>query len=462
MTTVADVLVIGAGIAGCGIAAAFARQGRNVVVVERSLREPDRIVGELLQPGGVAALTKLGLAHCLEDIEATPVEGYHLFWKNEEATFWYCPVSTNNEPVITPTGRSFHHGRFVAKLRDAVAGYPNITLLEATALELLRDETTGAVVGAVCSRNGASPKEHRAHLTILADGASSKFRSQFTRHRPKAQSRFWGLEMADAHLPRHRYAYGVLGKGPPILIYQIGARETRILVDIPDTIHRQLGSTESVKSYFRQRIVPIVPLSIRSSLKRAVEQGRLRSMPNAWMPSTRNTTPGLIMLGDSANMRHPVTGAGMTVALKDAVLLADLLDPPSIPSLEDADSVSKKLRQFHWRRKSYSAALNILAQALCFLFVSQDHALGIMQRGFVRYVQEGEKNFAVPAWLMGGVVESPFLLFRYFFRIAIYSISLHLQCSGWLGLPGAMLESVLVFISAVKIIWEPIVDELRL
>jgi squalene monooxygenase len=94
-------------------------------------------------------------------------------------------------------------------------------------------------------------------------------------------------------------------------------------------------------------------------------------MPNAWMPSTRNTTPGLILLGDASNMRHPLSGAGMTVALKDAVLLAELLNPTRIPSLNDTDAVMQELRRFHWRRKIYSASLNILAQALYFLFVSE-------------------------------------------------------------------------------------------
>jgi squalene monooxygenase len=177
--------------------------------------------------------------------------------------------------------------------------------------------------------------------------------------------------MADADLPRHGYAYGVLGNGPPILMYQIGARETRILIDIPDAIHHRLGSTESVRDYIRERVVPIMPSTVQLSLEKAVEGGRLRSMPNAWMPSTRNSTPGLVMLGDSSNMRHPVTGAGMTVALKDAVLLADLLSPRRISSLSDTDAVLKEMSRFHWRRKAYSASLNILAQALYLLFASE-------------------------------------------------------------------------------------------
>lgn len=56
-----DVAIIGAGIIGPALAKTFAEDGRKVLLIERDLAEPDRIVGELLQPGGVRALTKLGL-----------------------------------------------------------------------------------------------------------------------------------------------------------------------------------------------------------------------------------------------------------------------------------------------------------------------------------------------------------------------------------------------------------------
>lgn len=46
---------------GSAMAAVLARDGWKVTVVERDLREPDRIVGELLQPGGYRALRELGL-----------------------------------------------------------------------------------------------------------------------------------------------------------------------------------------------------------------------------------------------------------------------------------------------------------------------------------------------------------------------------------------------------------------
>lgn len=64
----ADIVIVGAGILGCAAAVAFGKQGRSVILLEKSLKEPDRIVGELLQPGGVRALEELGLrGTCLQE-----------------------------------------------------------------------------------------------------------------------------------------------------------------------------------------------------------------------------------------------------------------------------------------------------------------------------------------------------------------------------------------------------------
>ena len=56
-----DVAIIGSGILGSTLAASLALSGRSVLLVERDLSEPDRIVGELLQPGGCIAMRKLGI-----------------------------------------------------------------------------------------------------------------------------------------------------------------------------------------------------------------------------------------------------------------------------------------------------------------------------------------------------------------------------------------------------------------
>ena len=54
-------------------------------------------------------------------------------------------------------------------------------------------------------------------------------------------------------------------------------------------------------------------------------------------------------MGDAFNMRHPLTGGGMTVALSDIVLLRDMLRP--LRNFQDAEALSDYMQAFYTRRK---------------------------------------------------------------------------------------------------------------
>ena len=104
-----DIIIVGAGIAGCALGSVLAKANKKVLVIERDMSEPDRIIGELLQPGGVQHLKDLGLGHCLEGIEAATVKGYQVFYRDETVHLPYPQVE----------GRAFHYGRFIMNLRRA-------------------------------------------------------------------------------------------------------------------------------------------------------------------------------------------------------------------------------------------------------------------------------------------------------------------------------------------------------
>ena len=164
----ADVVIVGAGIAGCTTAVSLSNQGRSVILLERSLKEPDRIVGELLQPGGVAALKKLGLSDCLEGIDAIKVRGYDVIYYGSEVEIPYpkeaATVNTvdgveevrirGNEESGRPEGRSFHHGRFVQNLRAAAMTAPNVTVVETTVTGLIKCGYTGQILGVESTTKG--------------------------------------------------------------------------------------------------------------------------------------------------------------------------------------------------------------------------------------------------------------------------------------------------------------------
>src|ERR1700728_2811661 len=174
----ADVVIVGAGILGSALAVAFADQGRSVILLERSLKEPDRIVGELLQPGGVEALKKLGLRQCLDDIDAIKVKGYDVIYYGEEVEIPYpedttahtLPFIPNPSSKSRPEGRSFHHGRFISRLRSAALAHPHVTVFETTVTSVITSTHTSQVLGVESTTRNSEPDFFFGSLTVIADG----------------------------------------------------------------------------------------------------------------------------------------------------------------------------------------------------------------------------------------------------------------------------------------------------
>ena len=183
------------------------------------------------------------------------------------------------------------------------------------------------------------------------------------------RSNFVGLILKDARLPAPNHGHVVLGKNAPVLLYQISEHDTRILVDVPGKLP-SVG-TGQLHEYLRTTVLPDLPKSLQSAFDDALSSPeRLKTMPNSFLPPSVNRTPGIVLLGDAMNMRHPLTGGGMTVAFNDVVLLSELLSPKNVPSFDDTGLVLQQMRTFHWRRKSLSSVINILAQALYSLFAA--------------------------------------------------------------------------------------------
>jgi squalene monooxygenase len=461
----ADVIIIGAGILGSSLAVALGDQGRSVLLLERSLKEPDRIVGELLQPGGVEALEKLGLRHCLEEIDSVPVKGYEVIYYGEEVEIPYPDNASGAKGSLEkgprPEGRSFHHGRFVSRLRSAALAHPNVTVVETEATSIVTSTHTSEVLGVESLTNKTKPDFFFGSLTVIADGYASKFRKAYLPHTPTTKSKFWGLELIDAKLPLPEHGHVILGDGAPVLLYQIGTHETRALVDIPENTTTASGKAGGVKAHLRNVVLPSLPQQVQPSFAAALDKGALRSMPNSFLPSATNKTPGLVLLGDAMNMRHPLTGGGMTVALNDVVLLRDLLSPAKVPDLANSTTVLRQMQSFHWQRKNLTAVINILAQALYSLFAANDPYLKYLQMGCFRYFQLGGQCVDGPVGLLAGIIRQPFVLFYHFFSVALLSIWIMLRDARLMKLPMAVLAAPAVFFKACVVIFPYIFAELK-
>lgn len=130
-------------------------------------------------------------------------------------------------------------------------------------------------------------------------------------------------------------------------------------------------------------------------------------MPNSFLPpidqSIASAFENVILVGDAYNMRHPLTGGGMTVAFNDVVLLRDLLQPLSRnQALADQKGVKDVLNTWFTKRKHLATSVNILSVALYDLFGANGPELSILREGCFKYFELGGSCITGPVGLLSG------------------------------------------------------------
>ncbi|XP_073310116.1 squalene monooxygenase SE1-like isoform X1 [Primulina huaijiensis] len=409
-----DVIVVGAGVAGAALAYTLGKDGRHVRVIERDLSEQDRIVGELLQPGGYLRLIELGLEDCVENIDAQRVVGYALFKDGKNTKLSY-PLENFHSDVA---GRSFHNGRFVQRMREKAATLPNVQLEQGTVTSLL--EENGTIKGVQYKTKAGQELKAYAPLTIVCDGCFSNLRRSLCDPKVDIPSCFVGLVLENCQLPCPNHGHVILADPSPVLFYPISSTEIRCLVDIPGQKPPSLASGKMAE-YLKTVIAPQVPSELHDAFISAVDKGNIKTMPNRSMPAAPYPAKGALLMGDAFNMRHPLTGGGMTVALSDIVVLQNLLRP--LRDLKDADSLCKYLESFYTLRKPVASTINTLAGALHKVFcASSDQARKEMRQACFDYLSLGGVCSRGPVALLSGLNPRPLSLVIHFFAVAMYGV----------------------------------------
>lgn len=485
------VIVVGGGVAGATVAIALANRGHLITLIERDMSEQDRIVGELLQPGGVNALQRLGLDDCAKDeIDSVMVNGYVIFdpaskqkqqmepsvlvlkYPNYVPSTWsdylgiLKDVTSNDD---RPTGRSFHNGRFVNRLREKAVAHPNIEVIEATVTSLIEDSegtirgveykmkakdilpSTTTLSSASSDTQASSPEETKiqytkhkqyANLTIVADGIWSSYRKTLSNTTLNKSSSFVGAVVNhkpnESPVPYPFHGHVILVDPSPCLIYQISSTETRVLIDILGDLPS--SSNGDLQKYILKNVAPQMPKCFQESFITTIETKELKSMPNRYCHAEAPTRKGALLIGDALNMRHPLTGGGMTVAIRDAELFASIVGEMDFSYTIDGHdhistknlpanfyhNISNQYSQFLEERKGYASTLNILSVALHRVFSTPESCHDMKTRGILRkacfdYLSLGGAYSAGPVGLLAGLTPVPDVLIAHFFMVAMYS-----------------------------------------
>ncbi|KAL6946903.1 Squalene epoxidase [Hanseniaspora vineae] len=466
-----DAIIVGAGVIGPVLGTALGRKGKKVLIVERDWSEPDRIVGELMQPGGVRALKELGCVQAINNIEAWPVTGYTVIYNGESVQIPY-PYKQDVKPVeplkdivfdgndkvlndetVTikqfeegerETGVAFVHGKFISNLRNIVAKEPNVTRLQGNVVEILKNKSN-EVIGCKVDVPTRGKVDFHANITFVCDGIFSKFRKELSQdYVPTTGSSFVGMSLYDCKVPAKYNGHVILGDNHmPVLVYQISPKETRILC-----AYNSPKTPQNLKKWMVESVQPCIPKEIRPSFDEAVKSGKFRSMPNQYLPARQNDVLGLCVIGDALNMRHPLGGGGMTVGLNDVVLLMKKIGDLDF---SDRETVLDELLDYHYDRKSYDSVINVLSIALYSLFAADSKNLKTLQEGCFKYFQRGGDCTSLPVQFLSGLCPRPFLLTKVFFAVALYAIYINFEKRGALGFPIALVEGISILFTAVRV-----------
>src|SRR5262249_35828594 len=155
----------------------------------------------------------------------------------------------------------------------------------------------------------------------------------------------------------------------------------------------------------------IIPDPAKPSFINAVNAGKYKVFPNHRLPATPVIKKGVVMLGDSLNMRHPLTGGGMTAAFTDCYRLGNEL--LKIKDWWNTTEIELAVKRFYDTKTEQTGSINILADALYGVMTSQD-----LKEACYDYLMLGGLKASEPVSILSALSRDKEMLQRHFFAVA--------------------------------------------
>lgn len=328
-----DVVIVGAGLAGCTAATLLGRAGARVALVER---RPDRHAHKVVCTHGIVScatptIERLGLARPLEKRGAIRIHG----------DAWTRYGGWIVAPDDTPRGFGVTRRTLDPMVRDLAAGTPGVELMTGrTVTALVCDGSRAA--GVVTEDRDHGRRTVRARLVVGADGrASTVARLAGVRGRVRAHDRFFYFAYWRG-LPHGGRARVWLMEpdGGAALPCEDG------LTVVGLAVHKSnLPAFRADREGSYRRFVGAWPDGPDlDAAERASELIGKLDTPNVSRPAA---VPGLAFAGDAAVATDPVFGVGCAWAFQSGDWLADMTSRSLLEN--DDDAIDRALRRYRRR-----------------------------------------------------------------------------------------------------------------
>ncbi len=337
-----DVVVVGARLAGCAVAAPLARAGRRVVVLDRMGFPSDQLSTHLLMPAGTSELAKLGALPRILALKPSQVRWARIVVEGISALERLRPAADGIDyGVCVP--RDLQDAQLVEATREQGA-----EVREHCTVQSLRWRG-GRVVGVRYRDSDGAEREISSTLTVGADGRRSTVAAlvgAWTPYRISRNGR--GLVF--------RYLEDPLAGGIEAETYYQWREGDSFAFAFPSTPvgrllvlfmgHRDEASEARAdpEGYWQRKLAEHPGLAAR--VAGAPAGTKLRSTGETPAFFRASSGPGWALVGDAGHFKDPVTGQGM----RDAMFAGRTLAEQVLPVLDDADAVDRATRAWEAAR----------------------------------------------------------------------------------------------------------------
>ena len=316
-----DVAIVGGGIGGSALGGFLARAGLRVLMLERETVFTDRVRGEWMAPWGVAELRRLGLYerflaagghHLARHIgydELVPVAAASANPLPIGALLPGIPgplclehVVMQNEALAQATESGAQLRRGLTDVRVTAGRQPSVAFV---------DDGARATVS--------------ARLVVGADGRTSTVRRQLglTLEEAPIDHLIAGLLIDGAEgWPQDLQAGGKVGD-IHYLVFPQGRGQVRLYADFASHDRGRFAGSGGAERMLAAFATPCVPNSEVIASARPAGPCRTYPSQDAWIDQPY--CEGAVLIGDAAGYNDPIIGQGLSITLRDARIVGEIL-----------------------------------------------------------------------------------------------------------------------------------------
>ena len=423
-----DVVIIGAGIAGCAAAQALARADpggrRRILLIDRHPGASPRFAGEFIHPRGAQILADLGFYAALKAAGAVDVDGFTVL---ERADGRYVELPYCVVPDQRAQGLAAHHKQLVRTMRQVVRAGRRVELHEGWVIDDLLRGGDDRIVGVALTGPGGRAVKVHADLVIGADGKASQVRKLAGIPDQRRTVGFTvGLELRNARVPAATWGNIILGAWGPVLVYPItrepdGDLVYRVTLDLPANLP---AKGARLAEFLLETFVPFLPHPLSDQLADALAQhrGPFEMAPTVNLPAPTAVQPGLALIGDAGGCSHPITASGMTMGLRDAECLGEEARRRVDAQAHQVWLDDTSLRRYRAEHDRYVPTRQALADAIYEVFRGGNEGARAIQRALFEYWASGPTARARSMALLSCAEGRPQVFLTEYLKAARYAL----------------------------------------